>query len=354
MCDYPDEVEAALDELGHHYDNFEENKRGANGYLFFAKNRVSRRDVAIKFYCGQQGERQHDEPRLLAAIDSPNVLSILDARLIAGEWGYFVTPRCSEGDIDDLIQSRPSAHRAVDAAIAICHGVSAIHARRMVHRDLKPGNIVLDGGAPRIADFGSVRAFEAGQNTTHASRHSILYRPPESFDADEYGKHGDVYQIGIVTYQMLGGTLSYNGEDYLSNVERLAYNAQGDPVERSLMVDAAIARCARAGSLTKLGSLPPWVSNGAKRCLADLLAPAVIERIASASDAAARLSRMRVSLRDWRWDGNIACLPQGDARIEVRPTAEGQYEAFRVKNGTARRVQGLVRGDLRQVIQQIP
>ena len=51
MCDHPEEVRATLVELEEHYENFDENNRGANGYLFFAKNRVSQQEVAIKFYC---------------------------------------------------------------------------------------------------------------------------------------------------------------------------------------------------------------------------------------------------------------------------------------------------------------
>ncbi len=209
MCNHPEEIRNGIVELQEHYENFEENNRGANGYLFFAKNKVSKQDVAIKFYYGEPGDRQHDEPRQLAAINSPNVLSILDARMISEDWGYFITPRCNEGDLDDLITDLSSSYTAIDTAIAICHGVSAIHAQGMVHRDLKPGNIVFDGGIPKIADFGSVRAFERGQEITRASRHSVLYRPPESFESDEYTKRGDVYQIGLVTYQMLGGGLSY-------------------------------------------------------------------------------------------------------------------------------------------------
>lgn len=349
----PAEVEAALVELEQHYEDFQENNRGANSYLFFARNKVSHQQVAIKFYYGEQGERQHDEPRQLATINSPNVLQILDARMISNQWGYFITPRCTEGDLDDLIQSRPSVLRAIDAAIAICRGVSAIHAQNMVHRDLKPGNIVLDGGTPKIADFGSVRLIEEGRATTHASRHSILYRPPESFDIDEYGKCGDVYQIGLVTYQMLGGTLSYNGEDYLTRRERTEYEAIEAHVDRSIFIDGVIARRVREGRLVKFSSLPPWVSGATRRCLNELLATDVGRRIGSVSTAVARLTQVRTSLQDWRWEGEVAKLNQGTTLIEVRPTGDGEYQAFRVKSGNARRLRRVSRGSLREIVQQL-
>jgi len=354
MCDYPEEIKDGLAALETDYRDFQENNRGANGFLFFAENRISGRSVAIKFYCGEPGERQHDEPRQLAAISSPNVLPILDARMVSDEWGYFATPRCLDGDLDDLIEGFPSVHCAVDAAIGICRGVSAIHAERMVHRDLKPGNIVLDRGAPRIADFGSVRALDEGEETTHASGHSVLYRPPESFGTDTYGRGGDVYQIGLITYQLLGGALSYNPEAYLNRREWKEYQEIEDQVDRSLYVDGVIERRACAGRLLDLSTLPPWVSGAARRCLNELTEPDPSKRISTVSEAAAKLTQVRASMQDWWWDAGSACVTHGQTRIEVRPVGDGSYEAFQIKNGTPRRVRGKRKGSLQQVVQQLP
>ncbi len=99
----PDEVVNALHDLEDHFQDFEANDRGANGYLYFAKNKVSEMDVAIKFHSGEPGENRHDEPRQLSALTCPNVLPILEVRSISDEWAFFVTPRCYEGDLDDLI-----------------------------------------------------------------------------------------------------------------------------------------------------------------------------------------------------------------------------------------------------------
>jgi len=353
MCDHPDEIKDGLAALSTDYRNFDENNRGANGYLFFAENKISGRSVAIKFYCGELGERQHDEPKQLAAIDSSNVLPILDARMVSKEWGYFITPRCSDGDLDDLITTRPSVHSAIDTAIGICCGVSAIHAQRMVHRDLKPGNIVLDGGIPRIADFGSVRALDDGKETTQASRHSILYRPPESFNADVYGRAGDVYQIGLITYQLLGGALSYNAEDYLIQSERKEYLEIKDPVDRSLYIDSVIERRACSGKLLDLSTLPPWVTGTAKRCLNELTASDLSKRTPTVSDAVAKLTQVRTSMQDWRWDAESACVCSGQYRIEIRPIGDGNYQAFKIKNGASRRLQGTHKGSLQEVVRQV-
>jgi hypothetical protein len=67
-------------ELQAHYGDFEQIDRGANGYLIFAKNKITGASVAIKFYAGEQGESRHDEPRQLCRIKNRNVLPILDAK----------------------------------------------------------------------------------------------------------------------------------------------------------------------------------------------------------------------------------------------------------------------------------
>jgi hypothetical protein len=67
----PQEILECLQELEAHYSDFEMNERGGNGYLWFAKNRISQAEVAIKFYAGESGDRRHDEPKLLSQIQSP-------------------------------------------------------------------------------------------------------------------------------------------------------------------------------------------------------------------------------------------------------------------------------------------
>ena len=340
MFSTPAEIVAARKELEIHYADFEENDRGGNGYLWFAKNRVSLAEVAIKFYAGEVGDRRHNEPRLLSAISSPNVLPVHEARTISEDWGYFITPRCDGGDLDDFIATRPSAHQAIDVALGISTGVSVLHAGGMVHRDLKPGNIVMDGGVPRIADFGSVRLLANGEAETTASQHSALYRPPESFATNRYSRRGDIYQVGLVTYQLLGGAIHYNGTRYLSSRERKQYDAIQDNVERSLIVDAAIRRNAEAGSLIDVSSLPPWVTKSAKRVLRAMTSPLLSERMSSIAEVASGLSRLRIAIRDWRLDGAVARLVTPMKVIELHPTTGGYYEAFQKKTGMLRRIPG--------------
>ena len=109
----------------------------------------------------------------------------------------------------------------------------------------------MDAGTPRIADFGSVKALAAGEKETTASKHSILFRPPESFDSQKYSVKGDIYQIGVLIYQLFGGDLPYDGRKYLTAKELIAYNAIPDQVDQSLFVDDAIRRRAPDGKVAR-------------------------------------------------------------------------------------------------------
>lgn len=357
MCALPEAVENALSELSDHYEDFERNERGANGYLYFAKNKITNASVAIKFYAGEQGEARHDEPRQLCLIKSRNVLPILDARSVSEEWGYFATPRCFGGDLDDLLATQPSVHEALDVALGICNGLSAIHALRMLHRDLKPGNIVMQAGTPQIADFGSVRMMGDGENHVTASRHSILYRPPESFATGRYTAKGDIYQIGVALYQLLGGHLPYEGNEYLSPKELKQLASIADPVDRSIFVDSVIRNRAEAGSLLNHRSLPPWVTGVAKRTLRDMTSPDPKNRCSSVADVAAALTQLRAATANWRWNGDVAVLRAEGKTIELRPTDEDAvlYQAYQASNMEApfRRVPGSKPGHLADVLRSL-
>lgn len=357
MFDLPGSIEKSLAELAAHYGDFEQNERGANGYLFFAKNKITSASVAIKFYAGEQGEARHDEPRQLCLIKSRNVLPILDARSVCDEWGYFATPRCFEGDLDDLIVSQPSVHEAIDVAIGICNGVSAIHALNMLHRDLKPGNIVMHEGTPQIADFGSVRMLTDGASHVAASRHSILYRPPESFATGRYTAQGDIYQIGVVLYQLFGGNLPYDGNEYLRPKEMKQFASIADPVEKSIFIDSIIRSRAEAGALLDHSSLPPWVTGIAKRALRDMTSPDPLNRSGSIADVAATLTQLRASMENWRWNGDVAVLRAQGKTIELRPSDEGAplYQAYLASKAGApfRRAPGSKPGRLIDVFRSL-
>jgi eukaryotic-like serine/threonine-protein kinase len=184
----PREIEAEIERLSITYTFEKLSDKGANGYLFKARNRVLDREVAIKFYFWADGYRAHVEPRSLARVSSPSIIEILEASVIGEEWALFVTPFYENGDVDRYLEThRFDLRDGLRFSIALLDGVSALHRERLVHRDLKPENILVsDRRLPLIADFGSVRLLPDGEESVSGSGHAVLYRPPESFDSDEY------------------------------------------------------------------------------------------------------------------------------------------------------------------------
>lgn len=352
MEDLPRELHQAIAELERDYEGFAFHPEGANGYLVFAKNRISGADVAIKFYYGAPGERRHDEPRLLASISSPNVLRIIDARNLSDEWAFFLTPRCGDGNLDALIETKPSAIQAIDLALGICTGASAIHASGLIHRDLKPANIVCDGGIPLIADFGSVRQLAEGETDLPASGHSALYRPPESFETGRYGVRGDIYQVGLVTYQLLGGALPYDPLAYFSKADHKHYVEIASRFDQSKFEDDVIHRRSAASSLMDLKSLPPWVRGNAKGALRQMTHPDPNKRLGNMADVAAELTRARADIANWKWAGDVARLETRDRVIELRPNGRGGYEPLQAKGDAFRRIPNMRDGSLKELVER--
>lgn len=342
-------VARAVAELEQHFEIDRSLEDGANGYVFVGRNKLSGQDVVIKFYAGDADDKRHNEPRLLFKVDSPNVLPILDARVVSDEWAYFATPHCTGGNLDTVIASHPSALAAIDLVLGVCAGASAIHGVGLVHRDLKPANIVCEGDTPLIADFGSVRELGADSTVTSKSGHAILYRPPESIPSGQYSVQGDIYQIGIVAFQLLGGVLSYEERDHLSKSERATFDALVDPVDRSLFVDSAITKLAQSGKLIRLATLPPWVSRRIRDCIRRMTAPDPAERYARLSDATADILRARSAQPDWKRTaaGARLCGERSIVVSEVNGTFEARFES------TGRRVRNSVVGDFADVIKSV-
>jgi serine/threonine protein kinase len=349
----PYEIEQVIQELKTDFKDIKNCEIGGNGYLFFARNKVTQKEVAIKFYYSEEGERSHEEPRQLASISNPNVLEIEDARTVSDEWAYFITKMCKEGNLDDLILESPSAHTAIDTVLAICHGVSAIHEQGMVHRDLKPANIVLDKGVPKIADFGSVRSLDEEGKVIGFSKHTILYTPPESFDTNCYTKAGDIYQLGLIMFQLLGGSLSYNPFRYFKRSELKEYKKLTNDPDRSIFINGVIQERAQKGKLVNFSTLPPWITILARKNLRMLLNTSYDERVQTISRAVSLITQIRKSINDWRWKQDEAYLTKHGKIYKIRPIDQRNYEALQKKSANYRKVPGIGVGTLTQIVKQI-
>jgi serine/threonine protein kinase len=275
--------------------------KGGNCYLFFGKNRILNQDVAVKFYYWGGNKKYHAEPHILASMKSPHILNVQNAGLIDGDWAYFITPYCANGDIDDLLERTALGNiAAIDLTCGLLVGLGALHERRFLHRDLKPANIYVDdNNRAIIGDFGSIRFLPQEEDVIPASGHAILYRPPESFESNHYSFSGDIYQVGMVFYQLLGGRLPYDEISWLNVKEKKHYDSLTKDIDRSIYADNCLSEKIIKNKVVDLSSLPTWVPENLKKIIKKATHNDPAKRFKSASAFHVQLNNVRSDTPDW-------------------------------------------------------
>jgi serine/threonine-protein kinase len=161
-------------------------------------------------------ERFKREVRLARRVSHPGVARVHDLGEHAGV--HFLTMEFVDGlDLDALLEREKQLApvRAVRLALAIAEGLGAAHAAGVVHRDLKPGNVLLDAaGRVLLTDFGIARglADEASQHRTMGPVGTPLYMAPEQVQALPVDARTDVYALGLMLYEMVVGTHAFVGD----------------------------------------------------------------------------------------------------------------------------------------------
>ena len=185
---------------------------GGFGAVYLAKDTWIDKDVAIKVPHKQNLDSSEllREPRLLAALDHPNIVSITTAEKVNDV--FFIVMEYVEGDtLEDIIVHGEAldADRVVDYATQIGRALDHAHRQGVIHRDLRPPNVLVSNtGVLKVADFGTSRFLEiAAHGTTVIG--SPPYMAPEQFEGRAVFA-SDVYSLGITMYQMLTGTLPYD------------------------------------------------------------------------------------------------------------------------------------------------
>ena len=184
---------------------------GGFGAVYLAKDTWIDKDVAIKVPHKQNLNFSEllREPRLLAALDHPNIVSVTTAEKEADI--FFIVMEYVEGDTLENIIAHDGAldiTRVIDYTMQIASAVDHAHRQGVIHRDLRPPNMLVSGsGTLKVADFGTSRFLEiAAHGTTVIG--SPPYMAPEQFKGKAVFA-SDIYSLGITMYQMLTGALPY-------------------------------------------------------------------------------------------------------------------------------------------------
>ena len=156
-------------------------------------------------------ERFAAEARLMAQIQHPNVVSVLTPGR-AGSTVYFTAEFIEGQSLSDLLTHGPlSPLLAVHVLNEITKGLAAAHSKRIFHRDLKPGNVLVsDSGEVKLTDFGMASILNENEDTE--LRGTIGYIAPELLFDGEPGEASDIFSLGCTFYEMLTGTTAFRGE----------------------------------------------------------------------------------------------------------------------------------------------
>jgi serine/threonine protein kinase len=326
----PAPIKQKLRELSSTISFDRQSRKGANSWLFFGNHLIRDQRIAVKFYDWGGDPAFHAEPRTLAAIQSANVIPVFDAAYVDETYAYFVTPFFHKGDLDDELGKGSIGNiRALKLTRDLLSGLSYLHAQRLLHRDLKPENIFIsETDNAVIGDFGSVKKIPEGHQTVPGSGHSLIYRPPESVTIGQYGICGDIYQIGLVMYQLLGGSLPYDEISWLSNREQKQYRQIYDNVERQIFASRAIKRRIERGRVIDMATLPPWVCVQLRRTISKACTLDPTDRFQSCAEFLARCGSIRSQIRDWRIQGGFPTI-RDDREYRIVPFNSGNR--FRVQ-----------------------
>ena len=193
---------------------------GGTAVVYRAHDRRLARDVALKVLLPNLARdpvvaaRFEREARALAAINHPGIVSIFDVEPgdpAAGREPFYVMELCPDGSLADELSAaggRLPPETVVPIVLDIAAGLAALHDRGVIHRDVKPHNILLTAAGAKLADFGLARTHETTRFTAPGTAVGTLaYLAPELLDGEPATAASDVYGLGVATFQALTGRL---------------------------------------------------------------------------------------------------------------------------------------------------
>src|SRR5438067_9322725 len=199
---------------------------GGMSSVFRAHDRLLDRKVALKVLHEQYTkdadyvERFRHEARSVAALSHPNIVTVIDRGEHEGR--QFIVFEYVDGEnLKRMIERRGPAPvtTALELAIQIARGLSFAHQQGLVHRDVKPQNVLLNGdGQAKVTDFGISRSLDVqhGMTQTGTVLGTSDYIAPEQAQGQRVDEHTDVYSLGVVLYELLTNEVPYPGENFVA------------------------------------------------------------------------------------------------------------------------------------------
>jgi eukaryotic-like serine/threonine-protein kinase len=200
---------------------------GGKKKVYLVHDKVLDRDVAfalIKTEKLDDGTRLRfsREAQVMGRLgDHANIMTVYDMGDEKGQ-PYIVLPLMPGGDVASLIEKAPERclpiEQAVGIAKAVCRGLEYAHAKGIIHRDIKPGNVWLSGdGTVKVGDFGLALAVDLSRLTNEGMMvGTYYYMPPEQAMGGEITAKADLYSVGAMLYEMVTGRPPFTGDDVVA------------------------------------------------------------------------------------------------------------------------------------------
>ncbi len=225
--------------------------RGAQGTVYLATDPRLQRKVAVKTL--RAGRRSAmppaelmrllmDEARIVGQLQHPNIVTLYDAGEQEG-LPYLVFEYVEGSPLSDLIsdEGRIAPGDAAGMALQVLRGIAYAHERNVVHRDIKPGNIMITGErVARIMDFGIALRTNEGTSSGNGLSGTPRYMAPEYLKGGVYTPGCEVFAVGMVLYEMLTGTPAVRGSDPHAIMYAMVHQPFERPSARNSSVDERI------------------------------------------------------------------------------------------------------------------
>jgi serine/threonine protein kinase/tetratricopeptide (TPR) repeat protein len=203
---------------------------GGQGTVYKAVDSKLGRTLVIKVLPAELTSKESNlkrferEARLASALDHPNICTIFDLNEINGI--HFIAMQYIEGrNVRQLVNGRPlSLESALSIALQTAEALSAAHARGIIHRDIKAGNVmVTPSGQVKVLDFGLAKLLDEDAARTSGIHHTEItevgipygtatYAAPEQARGDRVDARADIFSTGVLLYEMLTGTWPFQGQ----------------------------------------------------------------------------------------------------------------------------------------------
>lgn len=294
--------------LGGRYEILEQLGGGGMAVVYKGQDRLLQRPVTVKvlrpeFSADEEFvARFHREAQAVASLSHPNIVNVYDVGQ-EGETHYLVMEYVDGEDLKTVIRREGclTPPRAAAIVLQICEALTHAHEHHIIHRDVKPHNILITkNGLAKLADFGIAR--EAGGSTlvnSNALMGSVHYISPEQARGDAADEESDIYSLGIVLYEMLAGSVPFTGTNPVAVALKHIQEPPPSLRQRNAMVTPELERIVFRAIAKK-----PAERYATARDLAADLKRAIPEGVAMADSATmvfepVKKRRRRVNPRIW-------------------------------------------------------